>query len=992
MPPVFAAIGAAFAGMTITSIVTKIAISLVISVVFSALAPRPKLPQSKPLSSKLRGRTEMVRQAVVARRTVYGEVMVSGPIIYPEGTGSDNDYLYLVLALAGHECEAIGRCWFDDDEVILDGDEGTGRYDGKAWIYKHLGASDQAADADLVAASDGVWTTEHRGRGICNVVTCMKYSDDVYPQGIPKLRTLLRGVKLYDPRDAGTRWGENPALVLRDYLIRHLEVTTAEIDDTTVIAAANICEEFVDVVEAEETVVADADEDTLALDERMPALRLGDRVWIASDDTLPAGLTASTNYYWIPVDDTTGSVATTYAAALVGTAVDITDAGAGVHTLTRKGEVRYACNGHIQSDTRPEEAIEDILSSMAGTLTFVGGQWKIYAGAAGASTITLTESDLRGPITVKPEVSRTEVFNALKPIHVDPDKDWQATTAPPVNNAAYEAEDNGERIWKNLELSMTLSPSAAQRLGKIDLERGRQQMTATFPAMPEALRLQVWDVVAVTNERFGWSAKDFRIIGMTINPDLSVELSLREEAAAMWTWSAEETTTDLAPNTNLPNAFIVAAPTALVVTSGTAVLDIRQDGTIFSRIKAAWVAPADVFVTNGGRCQVRYKKAADSTWIYQATIPGAITEAYILDVQDGVAYDVEVRAVNSVGVRSDKDATDPWQASVTSHTVAGKSADPSDVTSLTAQQNGSVVTFKWPAVSDLDRDGYEIRYAAQGAFDWDSATVLTEETKGTLVTNAALPPGEWTVGIKAMDTTGNYSAAAATYDIAVVNQNDVVVTQDEHPEWLGTRTNLIKHDVSGRLVPDSQTLADAMTDAQLWDQMVYDPYATCTYEGAEVDLGFDADGVRVWADIAAGLGPGESGVADPILEVDYKDAAGSYDGFEDWTVGALDARYIKARAKIDTATGVAWLGTFDFTADVAERTESGQDVTVAVAGTAITFAQQFHGAPGVQVTADGASAVYPVKQNVTATGFSVTVYDSGGIDVGGTVDWQATGA
>ena len=115
--------------------------------------------------------------------------------------------------------------------------------------------------------------------------------------------------------------------------------------------------------------------------------------------------------------------------------------------------------------------------------------------------------------------------------------------------------------------------------------------------------------------------------------------------------------------------------------------------------------------------------------------------------------------------------------------------------------------------------------------------------------------------------------------------------------------------------------------------------------------------------------------------------------FEAWpTAGLADFRRLKARVKIDTSTGVASLTAFKPIADVADRTEKAEAVTIAVAGTTITYAERFHVIPNIQVSASGASALFPVKSAEAVTGFTVKVYDSGGVDVGGTVDWQANGA
>lgn len=56
----------------------------------------------------------------------------------------------------------------------------------------------------------------------------------------------------------------------------------------------------------------------------------------SSDDTLPAGLSADTDYYIVKLTDDTFKLATSYANAIAGTptVVDITDTGTGAHTIS----------------------------------------------------------------------------------------------------------------------------------------------------------------------------------------------------------------------------------------------------------------------------------------------------------------------------------------------------------------------------------------------------------------------------------------------------------------------------------------------------------------------------------------------------------------------------------------------------------------------------------------------------------------------------------
>lgn len=60
----------------------------------------------------------------------------------------------------------------------------------------------------------------------------------------------------------------------------------------------------------------------------------GTRVRLTTTGVLPAGLATATDYYVIRATDGTCKLATSYANAIAGTAINITDAGTGTHTIT----------------------------------------------------------------------------------------------------------------------------------------------------------------------------------------------------------------------------------------------------------------------------------------------------------------------------------------------------------------------------------------------------------------------------------------------------------------------------------------------------------------------------------------------------------------------------------------------------------------------------------------------------------------------------------
>lgn len=87
-----------------------------------------------------------------------------------------------------------------------------------------------------------------------------------------------------------------------------------------------------------DTFTADASTDiiTMTSTTNSPSnILTGTRVQLTTTTTLPAGLALATNYYVIKVSDSTFKLATSYANAVAGTAINITDAGTGTHTMSR---------------------------------------------------------------------------------------------------------------------------------------------------------------------------------------------------------------------------------------------------------------------------------------------------------------------------------------------------------------------------------------------------------------------------------------------------------------------------------------------------------------------------------------------------------------------------------------------------------------------------------------------------------------------------------
>jgi len=212
-----------------------------LSMVSRALAPKPNL------GAQMRGITQTTREPAGSRKIVYGKMRVGGQVVFISNSGDDNKYLHMAIAFASHEIESYEEIWFNDKKVwTLSGgfQSDWGTY---VTIDRKFGTDAQAASTDLVNANV-LWTTNHKLSGIAYIAFRLEWDTDKFPQGVPNITAVLKGKKVYDPRTASTGWSQNPALCLRDYMIDQkygLGEVVANIDSTSLNAAANLCEEQV---------------------------------------------------------------------------------------------------------------------------------------------------------------------------------------------------------------------------------------------------------------------------------------------------------------------------------------------------------------------------------------------------------------------------------------------------------------------------------------------------------------------------------------------------------------------------------------------------------------------------------------------------------------------------------------------------------------------------------------------------------------------------
>ncbi len=475
------------------------------------------------------------------------------------------------------------------------------------------------------------------------------------------------------------------------------------------------------------------------------------------------------------------------AANLADEAVPLNQAG----TETQK---RYTLDGSFTLDEAPIDIIEKMLAPGGGALVYVAGKYRIYGGAYNAPAITLTPSDMAGDFEVTTKPPRRDLFNSVRGNFIDPGRYWQSSEFPPQQAAALITED-GEEIWREIDLPFVLDATRAQRIAKQLLLRARQSIMFKGYA---SLDLTVWQVVALTIPDLGWVAKPFRIMSWSFSPESGlISLIMQEEQAASyaWAWDAAANTPEVA-DTTLISPFNVPAPKGLAATES---LYVTRDGAgVRTAVALDFLPPENPFIRE---YQVQYAPEGGTDW---QSVPGALAPpAQVLDLTSGT-YDFRVRAAT---------ATAEGQWAYLRFPVGGLAAQPPGaVTGLNLQSIGGFAWLGWDRHPEIDvRVGgrFEIRHTPSvSSPTWAGSTSLGPALNGE-ATFAPVPLRAGTYFIRAVDAGGVYGAAASIQSVQATALPFANVSSiQEDAGFTGAKTNVLAS--AGVLKLDSSTQWDSV--------------------------------------------------------------------------------------------------------------------------------------------------------------------------------------
>jgi hypothetical protein len=913
---------------------------------------------------------------------IYGTRKVGGILSFLETSGTDNQYLYMAFVLGEGEVDDITEIYINDNLVTWSADladntqvtvnaSDSNYYKDSAsliTVEPHFGSDSQTASSLLSTLSS--WTSNHRLRGISYLAFRFTWNSDSFGS-IPAINVVVKGKKIYNPNLDGTKTGGTGSH-------REDDSSTWEYSDN-------------------------------------PVYQLLDYL---RNDRYGMGIANSyfdSNYAdWQTAGDICDADITPYTGA---SAIDLIDS----HAV-------------IDTSQKVIDNVKKFLTGSRAFLNYSAGKYQITVESSGSASITLTEDNIIGGIGVSSK-NKNERFNRVIVTFINPNKNYQVDEAqfPPVDetglasadqHATMKTADGGILLEGRFDMPTITSPYQAQEMAEIILRRSRSSLDVTLTSDATAMDLVVGDIVNITHATPSFSAKPFRVLSTTINPDSSVSLQLTEHQDSYYTFGTQQEVATI-PDTTLPNPFSVLPPASLTLSD---TLVVYNEGTAITRLDILVGASTDQFVQY---YQVEVKLSTDSDFFVLSK--GTQLNYEMLNVIDDSTYDVRVKAINSLGASSTYTSA--------SRKIVGATEPPQDVQNFSVNMQGSnQMQLNWDAVTDLDISYYEIRYQnVTASAQWNKSVnwLQVPRTSGTTITTNART-GSFL--IKAVDKLGNesnnetiiysnISSLPAFTNINTLNEDLTLGTYDDDVALtdssgtnsivLDTITNFDDtignfdsvqgfFDLGGTDSTSNPNYFNANIDNEgfytlnqtLSLDAIYDVSFTknITIDQIEdpYDLFDDGRGASLFDDAPAPFDGNDPTNATVNLQIATSNTSlnNATEFFNMNTTTTFKGRYFKFRLRLANANNKtrAFVSAMSISVNMEKRIESENDVVSGTGTYVITFGKPFYATPAIGISAENmASGDFYTISSKSKTGFSIAFTNSSSSGISRTFDYVAQG-
>ncbi|HET9087130.1 MAG TPA: hypothetical protein VFN53_06395 [Acidobacteriaceae bacterium] len=458
----------------------------------------------------------------------------------------------------------------------------SGHWDDTCTLMYDLGTTPQSGGT----TANPIYLNEQGvPKGFTYVYIRLLYAASLWSGGLPNsLRFDLQGKNdIWDPRlnsgAGGYAFTTNAALIIADFMTNPywgMGYKMADIDQTQLIAAANICDIAIDQAEGGQIpqyTINGSFTTAVSPAETLKAML-----------TCCAGSLVEINGLWNIFPGAYVFPTATITPAMMNTPIHVKTGQKG-RDLINAVKGKFVCPAAVDTIGSPNVFLNE-------QPNIYNGQWQ----------------------------SQPFPAYAMDPQHGYSSDIWLAR--------------DGQKLYQDLSLPFVTNSNTAQRLAKIALLRNRmgnglddnynQGATISLTCSLAAYDIVAHDTVWISYPRFGWTAPpagattydpatqaytEFEVLSSTFTVDESsgapvpgIHLILKPVSPDIYTWNASDQV-PLQGNKypQFANTMQVGAPSNFVIQSGSATSLVGNDGSVKSTILCTWTPPSDAYVSNGGQ-------------------------------------------------------------------------------------------------------------------------------------------------------------------------------------------------------------------------------------------------------------------------------------------------------------------------------------------------------------------------------------------------------
>lgn len=454
MPVLIAPLVAA-AGLTGTAASVATFAGSVAAGVGFALISQMLVPAEKPAGGK---REKAVTGSSVPRCMLFGRVATAGAIVYDNVYGADDRQLQIVTAIADHRCKGIVAAVIDGKTKGVSNYTGGG-YQKEINDYSHRfqfnfveGTESQTASNVLTSRANpsSRWSSSHRLRSICHVISHLEYREKEFPgMAPPQVMWVVEGGYWYDPRKDSTQSGGSGSH-------RWNNKSTWEYSENPYVALYNYLRGL--WVNGELWVGAGLDDADLDLDAFMAAMDV-------CDDE---------------VENPDGSFSPRYSISLI--------AEGGRNANHRK-------------------VLDAVRLATAGEVAIRRGKIWVAAGVPRSPVVQITDADIMPNTAIRYTPKRPAgggLLNEAYGTFLAETAEWSQKDLTPYIDETARTND-GQRLDVGIDFTMVRDKWQALRLLKYTVQRSRYQASAKITVRPYLIGVEAGDIIEWTSARFGFT-------------------------------------------------------------------------------------------------------------------------------------------------------------------------------------------------------------------------------------------------------------------------------------------------------------------------------------------------------------------------------------------------------------------------------------------------------------------------------------------------------